>query len=124
MTDKSDVLSYLSALPPDQKAALETLRGQLRLLLPDCSECLSYAMPGFRSPAMGRKPGKMVVGYAAFARHLGLYPHSGTIIPKIDCTPFKTSKSGVLFTPAAPLPLPLIAQILTARRAEIAPRPL
>ena len=122
MTDKSEVLVYLSALPPDKRAALETLRAQLRGLLPDCSECLSYAMPGFRSPAMGRKPGKMVVGYAAFSHHLGLYPHSGNVIPKIDCTPFKTSKSGVLFTPATPLPLPLLQQIMTARRAEIAAR--
>jgi uncharacterized protein YdhG (YjbR/CyaY superfamily) len=121
MTDKSDVLSYLSDLPPDQKAALETLRGHLLAFLPDHVECLSHAMPGLRAPG---KHGKMVVGYAAFARHLGLYPHSGNIIPQIDCTPFKTSKSGVLFTPAAPLPLPLIQQILTARRAEIAAAPL
>ena len=68
----TEVDHYLSALPPDQKAALETLRGVLQGLLPDCSECLSYAMPGFRIPATGVKPGKMVVCYAAFARHLGL----------------------------------------------------
>jgi uncharacterized protein YdhG (YjbR/CyaY superfamily) len=62
----------------------------------------------------------MVVGYAAFTHHLGLYPHSGSIIPKIDCSPFKTSKSGVLFTPDRPLPEALLRAILTARMAEIA----
>lgn len=74
-------------------------------------------MPGFRQP--GPK-GRMVAGYAAFARHLGLYAHSGSIIPHIDCTPCKTSKSSVLFTPANPRPDALAARIITARLTEIA----
>ena len=74
-------------------------------------------MPGFRQP--GTK-GRMVAGYAAFAKHLGLYPHSGTVIPRIDCTPFKTSKSGVLFTPDRPLPDALLRWIVETRQAEIA----
>ena len=109
--------AYLAALPPDQRDALADLRARLKTLLPDHLEVISYAMPGFRQP--GPK-GKMVVGYAAFARHLGLYPHSGTVIPTIDCAPFKTSKSGVLFTPLQPLPDALLRQIITARLAELA----
>lgn len=113
----SDVDAYLAALPDDQRQALSDLRATLRALLPDHVECLSYAMPGFRQP--GSK-GRMVAGYAAFARHLGLYPHSGSVIPLIDCAPFKTSKSGVLFTPAHPLPAALVAHIVAARQAELA----
>lgn len=109
--------AYIAAHPPAFAAALTRLRSILCHLLPDHIECLSYAMPGFRQP--GPK-GRMVIGYAAFTRHLGLYPHSGTIIAQIDCTPFKTSKSGVLFTPDAPLPEPLIRALLAARQAEIA----
>lgn len=74
-------------------------------------------MPGFRQP---RAKGKMVVGDAAFARHLGLYPHSGAVIPVIDCTPFKTSKSGVLFTPDCPRSSALLEQIIRTRQAELA----
>ena len=73
-------------------------------------------MPGFRQP--GPK-GKMVIGYAAFAKQLGLYPHSGTVMPRIDCSPFNTSKSGVLFTPDRPLPDTLLTQIIEARLAEL-----
>ena len=113
----AEVDAYLATLPEDQHRALTDLRATLRALLPDHIECLSYAMPGFRQP--GPK-GKMVAGYAAFARHLGLYPHSGSVIPLIDCTPFKTSKSGVLFTPAHPLPAELVARIVAARQAELA----
>jgi uncharacterized protein YdhG (YjbR/CyaY superfamily) len=115
--------AYLTALPDDQRRALSELRAQLRDLLPDHPEVISYAMPGFRAP--GAK-GKMVVGYAAFARHLGLYPHSGNIIPRIlpECAGFQTSKSGVLFTPEHPLPLPLVTRIVRLRQDEIAGRPL
>lgn len=113
----AEVNAYLSAQSPAFRAALEILRGQLETLLPDHIECMSHAMPGFRAP--GPK-GKMVAGYAAFAHHLGLYPHSGSIIPHIDCTPFKTSKSGVLLPPETPLPLTLITQIIRARQTELA----
>jgi uncharacterized protein YdhG (YjbR/CyaY superfamily) len=118
----AEVEAYLAALPPDQQSALRDLRATLARLLPDHVETMSYAMPGFRQP--GPK-GKMVAGYAAFARHLGLYPHSGNVIPKIDCHPFKTSKSGILFTPSHPLPQTLIAAIIRTRQAELAagPRP-
>ncbi len=109
--------AYIAALPADQRGALTDLRARLKTLLPDHLEVMSYAMPGFRQP--GPK-GRMVAGYAAFARHLGLYPHSGSVIPRIDCSPFKTSKSGVLFTPDHPLPDALLEQIIRMRQAEIA----
>ena len=109
--------AYIAAQTLAFAAALTALRARLKALLPDHIECMSYAMPGLRQP--GPK-GKMVVGYAAFTHHLGLYPHSGSVIPRIDCTPFKTSKSGVLFPPDTPLPDTLLKTIITARQAEIA----
>jgi uncharacterized protein YdhG (YjbR/CyaY superfamily) len=109
--------AYLAALPLNQREALTALRSRLTALLPDHLETMSYAMPGLRQPGPN---GKMVVGYAAFAKHLGLYPHSGTVIPLIDCAPFKTSKSGVLFTPDRPLPDMLLRQIIETRLAELA----
>ena len=113
----AEVDAYIAACRPDQAAALTALRARLIALLPDHVEVMSYAMPGLREP---KPKGKMVVGYAAFAQHLGLYPHSGSVIPRLDCTPFKTSKSGVLFTPQTPLPDALLAAIITTRQAEIA----
>ncbi len=115
MSPKVD--GYIARQPAAFQAALTLLRHQLATLLPDHIECLSYAMPGFRAP--GAK-GKMVIGYAAFARHLGLYPHSGGIIAQIDCAPYKTSKSGLLFAPENMPPLALIARIVHARQAELA----
>lgn len=115
----AEVDAYLAALPPAPQAALRDLRATLAQLLPDHVETISYAMPGFRQP--GPK-GKMVAGYAAFARHLGLYPHSGNILPQLaaETIGFKTSKSGILFTPDHPLPNDLVLRILALRQAELA----
>lgn len=113
MTDQ--VAAYIAAQRPDFASALLDLRAGLAAVLPDHTECMSYAMPGFRHPS-----GKMTIGYAAFARHIGLYPHSGNVIQKIDCKGFKTSKSGITFAPDCLPPRELIQQIIAVRLAEIA----
>jgi uncharacterized protein YdhG (YjbR/CyaY superfamily) len=116
MTASDDIDSYLAARPDYQQTALAALRAQLRRLLPGAEEVMSYAMPGLR---LG---GKMIAGYAGFARHMGLYPHSGGIIPQIgaeiDALGFKRSKSGVLFTADRPLPEALVARIVALRLEE------
>ena len=115
----AEVEAYLAALPPAPQAALRSLRATLAQLLPDHVETISHAMPGFRQP--GPK-GKMVAGYAAFGQHLGLYPHSGTILPQLgaETAGLKTSKSGVLFTPDHPLTTDLVQRIVTLRQTELA----
>ena len=118
-TGAQAVDAYIAARPPDQRAALQALRTALKTLLPDHIECLSYAMPGFRAP--GAK-GKMVAGYAGFARNCGYSPHSGTIIPPLaaDLAGFHTTPGAVQFTPDHPIPLPLLKKLVRARQAEIA----
>jgi uncharacterized protein YdhG (YjbR/CyaY superfamily) len=106
----------LATLAQDQQVVLTAVRQALGQLLPMATEVISYAMPGYRI-------GKVVVaGYAGFARHCGFYPHSGGIIPgfaaELDQLGFKHSKSGVLFTPAKPLPTDLLGRIVAARMAE------
>ena len=114
-----DIDAYLASVPEDQRNCLSDLRARIRLTLPDCEETISYAMPAHREP--GRK-GKVVIGYAGFARHCGVYPHSGGIIPQMaaDLTGWKTSKSGVLFTPDRPLPDGILRRIIALRLKEIA----
>ena len=113
----AEVDAYLAARPESQRAALRTLRALLKSLLPDAEEVISYAMPGFR---LG---GKMVAGYAGFARNCGYYPHSGKVVPQfaaeLDAMDFGHSDGAVRFTPAKPLPDDLVRRLVAARLAEI-----
>ena len=113
--------AYLADLPDDQRDALQALRATVRARLPDAVECISYAMPAFRQGA-ARGKGKVVAGYAAFSRHCGFYPFSGSVIPLLEreTAGFRTSRSGVLFTPDHPLPTDLVHRILDLRLAELA----
>jgi uncharacterized protein YdhG (YjbR/CyaY superfamily) len=112
-----EVDAYIAAQTPEFARALGLLRARLCAMLPDHIECMSYAMPGLRQPV---KDGKMVIGYAAFSKHIGIYPHSGSVIPKIDCAPYKTSKSGLTFAPDIPPSDALLSAIINTRSAEIA----
>ena len=117
MSDSID--AYIGTFPPEFGAALRALRARLCAMLPDCVETISYAMPGLRQ---AQPKGKMVIGYGGFAKHIGVYPHSGAIICQIDCAPYKTSKSGFVFAPHRPPPDALLRAIIDARLAEIAAR--
>ncbi len=112
------VAAYLAALPPDQAALLADLRRRILPLVPDAFECISYAMPAWRKGVGG----PVVVGIAAFARHCGIYPFSGSVVPLMaaETAGFKTSKSGVLFTPQQPLTDAILHRIIDLRLAELA----
>ena len=116
MTGSDAVDTYLNALSEEKRACLLELRDELKALVPDAEDVMSYGMPGLRR-------GKMVAGYAAFKAHCGLYPHSGTVIPQlaseIDALGLKHSKSGILFPPGTRLPSDLIARIVALRLTEI-----
>ena len=114
------VEAYLTAIPrDDQRQALQALRARLRAVLRDRIETISYAMPGFWQP--GPK-GKMVAGYAAFARNRGFYPYSGTVIPQFAAAlaGWKITMAAIQFTPDHPLPPDLIRRLVHARQAQLA----
>lgn len=115
----AEVEAYLSALPDDQRAALQSLRALIKAHLPDHLEVISYAMPGFRQPG---PRGRMVAGYAAFKVNCGYYPHSGGIIGQFagDLAGYKTTPAAISFTPDHPLPEALVTRLIEARLAEIA----
>lgn len=113
----ADIQNYILQKPAQFHPVLRWLHTQLQGLLPDHHECISYAMPGFRNTG-----GKMVIGYAAFTHHVGLYPHSGSVISQIDCRPFRSSKSGIMFAPDHPPPISLIKSIVQTRQAQLETR--
>jgi len=116
MTHAESHDAYLTSRPEDQRAALSALRAQIRALIPEAEEVISYAMPGFR---IGKQ---VIAGYAGFARNCGYYPHSGGVIPQLaaelDAAGFRHTPGAVQFTPKHPLPQELVARLVGLRLAE------
>ena len=77
----NEIDDFLSALEPAKRDALQSLRERILSRLPGAEECISYAIPGFRVD------GKVIVGFAAYAKHLSWFPHSGKVLPAIAADP-------------------------------------
>ena len=58
---------YISDFPPEKRAVLEQIRRTIRAAAPDAEEAISYRMPTF-------KQNGILVHFAAFTNHIGLYP--------------------------------------------------
>ena len=109
---------YLAALPADQRTALEKLRRTIRAAAPKAEECMSYQMPAFRLD------GKVLVLYAAMARHCSFFPGSGTAVEAHQAAleGYSTSKGTIRFDAGKPLPATLVRDIVKYRIVENATR--
>lgn len=108
----SDTDTYLAALPPDQRKALQALRKQILATVPNIEEHFGYGMPAFKYN------GHPVLYIGATKAHCALYGS----VPR-GCAEqlkgFKTSKGAIRFTPEKPLPASLVMEIVRAKCAEI-----
>ncbi|MGH2647488.1 MAG: iron chaperone, partial [Ginsengibacter sp.] len=74
---------YLSALPKFERGTLEELRKIIKQVTPQAEEIISYNIPAF-------KLNGILVWYAAYENHIGLYPTSSPIkIFKDELTGYK-----------------------------------
>lgn len=107
---------YLATLDEPTRATLQHLRDDIRALVPDAEECISYSMPAFRLR------GKVVAGFAAFTTHLSYFPHSGSVLPGL-ADELKDygggTKSALHFSVDRPLPRELVHKLVSARLAQI-----
>ncbi len=104
------VHDYLSAVPPEKRAALETLRSTIKSIVPDAMEVISYDIPTFKLN------GRMLVSYAAFRHHCSFFPGAGPIeMHAKDLASFQTSKGTIQFTPEHPLSTALVKKLVRTR---------
>lgn len=103
---------YLSTLPQPARDAATRLRQAIRQTAPQAEEAISYNMPAF-------KLNGILVWYAAFKNHIGLYPKASAIVAfKDQLAPYKTSKGAIQFPLDRPIPLNLVKQIVKFRIKE------
>lgn len=106
---------YLAGAPEPQRSTLDRIRADLRAILPDASETISYGVPAFQ---VG---GKSVAGYAYFKSHCSYFPHSGSVLPRIseDLRGYDWSKGTLRFGVDEPLPRPLLQKLIHTRLQEL-----
>jgi len=93
------------------------VRSTIAAAAPGAVETISYAIPTFDLD------GRHLVHFAAFTRHLGLYPTAaGVAAFAAELAPYKSSKGAVQFPLGEPLPLDLIRRIVETRVRQEAER--
>ncbi len=116
MTRPSSVEAYLADLPAASRAVLEELRGAIRDAAPDATEVISYQIPTLK------QDGRMLVSYAAFARHCSLFPASRAVRDALgeELDAYLAGKATVRFALDRPIPRDLVRRVVEIRLAELA----
>jgi uncharacterized protein YdhG (YjbR/CyaY superfamily) len=108
---------YLALLSGEKRAALQKLRAAIRSAAPGAEECISYQVPAFRLR------GRMLVAFAAAAKHCAFYPGAYPVKAlKDELQGYDTSKGTIRFPGDRPLPATLVRKLVKARIAEDAAR--
>ena len=96
---------YIAEQPESIRDLLQQVRMRLRETLPEAEERLSWRMPTFWHK-------HNIIHFAAFKKHLGLYPGPVAIEHFADqLVGYRTSKGAIQFRYDQPIPLDLIADI-------------
>jgi uncharacterized protein YdhG (YjbR/CyaY superfamily) len=106
-----DIDEYIAAFPPEVQAILRKVCAAVREAAPDAEARISYRMPAFFQDGV-------VVYFAAFKKHIGLYPPVRDEKLKGSLAKYAGPKGNLQFPLAEPLPYPLIRRVVKARLRE------
>lgn len=103
--------AYIAPFPPEVRAILEKVRATVRKAAPKAEERISYKMPACFQ-------GGVVVYFAAFKKHIGLFPPVGDAALRKEAKPYAGPKGNLKFPLDEAIPYALIGRIVKARLAE------
>lgn len=99
---------------PEVCARLEAIQAEVERRVAGAERCISYAMPAFRK-------GRVFLYFAAFKRHIGLYPPvSGPAELIAELAPYLGPKGNLIFPHSEPLQLELIGRVIESLAARLA----
>jgi uncharacterized protein YdhG (YjbR/CyaY superfamily) len=108
-TAPKDIDEYIAGFPNDVQRILAKIRMTIRKAAPDAEETIKYGMPTFTLNGN-------LVHFAAFKKHIGLYPAPrGIETFKDELSVYEGAKSTVRFPLDKPIPLDLISRIVKFR---------
>jgi len=100
---------YIAAFPPEVQRILQRVRRVARAAAPEAREVISYRMPAL-------KQNGVLVYFAAFKNHIGLYPPiTGDADIAKAVAPYAGEKGNLRFPLDEPIPYDLIARITALR---------
>jgi uncharacterized protein YdhG (YjbR/CyaY superfamily) len=115
VTDRSapkDIDEYIAAFSPEIQSILEKIRVTIREAAPGAEERISYQMPAFTL-------GGVLVYFAAFKKHIGLYPPvKGDQELRKEISRYQGPKGNLKFPLDERIPYALIRRIVRARVKE------
>jgi uncharacterized protein YdhG (YjbR/CyaY superfamily) len=107
-----DVDSYIAGFPPQVRSRLEKVRATIRKAAPRAEEGISYRIAGYKLEGV-------LIYFAGFARHIGMYPAPRASAEfRDELAAYEGGKGTVQFPHDKPLPLALIRRIVKFRAAE------
>jgi uncharacterized protein YdhG (YjbR/CyaY superfamily) len=111
MSVPQSVDAYIASSPPEVQPILEAIRTTVRKAAPTAEERISYRMPAYFL-------GGVLVYFAAFKKHIGLYPpvHDKSLKPLVSR--YMGPKGNLQFPLSGPIPHGLITRIVKARIKE------
>ncbi len=114
MRKPTDVADYISSFSNDVQTKLRQVRRTIRKAAPKAVESIAYGMPAYK---LGGKP---LVYFAAFPKHIGFYATpTGHAAFKKELAKYKQGKGSVQFPLTEPIPITLIARIVTFRSQQL-----
>ena len=115
MRKPATVDEYLSWVPADHRALLDSLRDAIRQAAPEAEETIAYGMPAYRLN------GRFFVSYSDFKQHVSLFPASGLVREKLgdEIAPYVHGKGTFRFAADQPIPVELVKRIVRIRLEEV-----
>lgn len=102
---------YIATFPPDVQAILQKIRATIARAVPKAQEKISYRIPAFALDGD-------VVYFAAFKKHIGLYPPVRDAKLKKEVARYAGPKGNLQFPLAERIPYALISRVAKARAKE------
>lgn len=104
-----DIDEYISSFSPEVQAILKKVRVTIKQAAPGAEETISYKIPAFRL-------GRILVYFAAFKNHIGLYPPvKGDASLMKAISTYAGEKGNLRFPIDQPIPYGLIKRIVKVR---------
>ncbi len=107
----STIDEYIAAAPPEVRPILARVRETIRKAAPRAQEKISYQIPTFTLEGN-------LVHFAAFKKHIGLYPPVGDRKLRAEAAIYAGEKGNLRFPLDKPIPYALITKIVKARVTE------